>query len=129
MAEMATLKQRNAAPQAKLTPKNIKVFCSALHDKLLDGNSKFGKEYLKLLISEIRLNGKEVYVKGYNSGVLKVLQQKKLGTRTKVPSSVINWLPSHASGVISAMSQRKWTRTTDLACCGILLTGYHVNIG
>lgn len=94
MAEMATLKQRNAAPQAKLTPKNIKVFCSALHDKLLDGNSKFGKEYLKLLISEIRLNGKEVYVKGYNSGVLKVLQQKKLGTRTKVPSSVINWLPS-----------------------------------
>ncbi len=91
---MTALKRQHTMPLSRFKPKHIEIFCSALNEKLLDRNSNFGKEYLKLLISKIRFTGKEVFLQGCYSGVIQALQNKKLDTLGRVPSSVPCWLPS-----------------------------------
>ena len=43
---------------------NINALSRALRSKLLDRESRFGKEYLKLLVNEIRINGDEAQISG-----------------------------------------------------------------
>ena len=48
----------------KTTKKKVTAFCAALKERLPDRGSSFGKEYLKLLVDEIRVNKKEVHLSG-----------------------------------------------------------------
>lgn len=82
-----------------ITPEIIERFCLALRDKLRDKGSKFGKAYLKLLIEEIRVEGRQIRITGRNAHLTEMLQKTKVDLREGVPTFGINWLPeSDVSG-------------------------------
>ena len=60
--------------------------------KLLDRESGFSKQYLRLLVSEIRVLGNEVRMTGSKAALASAMLQKKMDT-AKVPTFVQSWLP------------------------------------
>lgn len=64
MTEVAGLRRQRELPLSQLGKKQVSAFCSALKVKLQDGGLNFGKEYLKLLVEEIRVDKKEVRLSG-----------------------------------------------------------------
>jgi hypothetical protein len=61
---MACLKRQQEFPLQDIGTNRIKGFCNTLQTKLFDKESSFGREYLKVLIEEIRIDGKEVRMSG-----------------------------------------------------------------
>ena len=93
LVELASVRRQKELPLSKLGRKHIAAFCSALKERLSDRASNFGKEYLKLLVSEIRVDKKEVHLSGSYSalaGALSISTKPALGI---VPSFVPVWLP------------------------------------
>ncbi len=94
LTELAGLKRQQEMPLAVLSKKQIGLFCSALKDRLLDRASNFGKEYLRLLVDEIKVVKKEVHLVGSYAalaGALGIVTKHGLKT---VPSFGLAWLPS-----------------------------------
>ena len=60
---------------------------------LKDGESSFGKEYLKLLVDEIKVKGQNVYLRGSYTALAGAIQQTKLEHSSGVPSFGGGWLP------------------------------------
>jgi site-specific DNA recombinase len=98
---ISVLRKAEEAPRAKLgqdrarielkkiDPGMVEAFCLALKERFADPASDFGKVYLRLVVDEIRLEGRELQIRGsyalrspMRSGFGK---EKKLG---KVPSFV-----------------------------------------
>ncbi len=95
LTEMAGLRRQKELPFAQLGRKHVQAFCSALKDKLRDKGSNFGKEYLKLLVSEIRVDKKEVRLSGSYAAMAGALSMStKPAHFGMVPSFVPVWLPS-----------------------------------
>ena len=94
LTELARLRHQNEMPVAKFTRKNIAAFCSALKEMLLDRTSQFGKEYLKLLLDEIRVIKKEVHLQGGYAALASALSGGSKSGFNKVPSFDPYWLPS-----------------------------------
>ncbi|WP_374045161.1 recombinase family protein [Geobacter sp. AOG1] len=95
LTEMAGLRRQKELPLAQLGRKHVNAFCSALKDKLRDKGSNFGKEYLKLLVDEIRVDKKEVRLTGSYCSLAGALRMStKSGQLLGVPSFVPVWLPS-----------------------------------
>ena len=57
----------------------------------LDRESRFGKEYLKLLVNEIKINGDEAEISDSYAILAGVIAETKKGT-IKVPTFAFNWL-------------------------------------
>ena len=93
LIQMAGLKRQKQMPLTQLGAKNVSAFCQALKDKLRDRESHFGKEYLRLLVEEIRIEGKEVRIKGSYSALAGMLQKTKVGVLEGVPTFGDDWLP------------------------------------
>ncbi len=93
LIQMAGLKRQKQMPLTQLGPKNINAFCQALKDKLRDKESHFGKEYLRLLVEEIRIEEKEVRIRGSYAALAGMLQKTKVGILEGVPTFGDNWLP------------------------------------
>jgi len=93
LTEMASLKRETELPVSKLGPKNVQAFCSVLSEKLKDRESNFGKEYIKLLVDEIRVEGENVHLKGSYGALAGALETTKLGHPNGVPSFGNVWLP------------------------------------
>ncbi len=74
-------------------------FCKALKSKLLDKASNFGREYLKLLVDEIRIRGRLVSIRGSYSALAHIISTKKLGNPEWVPSFGSIWLPGQDSNL------------------------------
>ena len=77
--------------RASVDPTRISVFCEALKDRLTDPPSGLGKAYLQLLVDEVRLEGRELKIRGSYSRLadaIGLLEKKKLG---EVPSFARNW--------------------------------------
>ena len=91
LLEIAGLKRQRDLPTNLLKPQNINAFSTALRSKLLDRTSKFGKEYLKLLVNEIRINGNEAEISGSYAALAGAITETKKGT-LKVPTFASNWL-------------------------------------
>ncbi len=94
LMELASLKRQKEMPLKKLGKKHIAAFCSALKEKLCDKASNFGKEYLKLLVDEIRVVKKEVHLSGSYSALAGALCMSTKPALEMVPSFVPVWLPS-----------------------------------
>jgi site-specific DNA recombinase len=91
---LAGLRRQKELPLAQLGRKNILAFCAALKEKLREKGSNFGKEYLKLLVDEIRVDKKEVRLLGSYASLAGALRMStKLGHFPMVPSFVPVWLP------------------------------------
>lgn len=92
---MAGLRRQGELPLAQLGKKQVSAFCSALKKKLQDQGSNFGKEYLKLLVEEIRVDKKEVRLSGSYAAMAGALSMStKPALFSGVPSFVPVWLPS-----------------------------------
>ena len=94
LVEMAGLRGQKEFPLSKLNSKYVQAFCSVLSDKLKDKESNFGKEYLRLLVNEIKVEGSNVYLKGSYAAVAGIIQKTKPGHPQGVPSFGSVWLPS-----------------------------------
>lgn len=94
LTEMAGLRRQKELPLAQLGKKQVNAFCSALKERLLDRDSNFGKEYLKLLVNEISVDKKEVRLTGSYCSLAGALRMPtKSGQLPRVPSFVPVWLP------------------------------------
>src|SRR6185369_3173215 len=69
LVELASLKQQKDMRLSKLGKNHIAAFCAAPKERLCDKASNFGKEYLKLLVDEIRVVKKEVPLSGSYSAL------------------------------------------------------------
>lgn len=94
LMELASLKRQKEMPLKKLGKKHIAAFCSALKEKLCDKASNFGKEYLRLLVDEIKVVKKEVHLSGSYSALAGALCMSTKPALEMVPSFVPVWLPS-----------------------------------
>ncbi len=92
LLEIAGLKRQRNLPTDLLKPQNINAFSTALRSKLLDRNSRFGKEYLKLLVNEIRIKGDEAEISGSYAVLAGAIAETKKGTLGRVPTFASNWL-------------------------------------
>ncbi len=72
-------------------PKRINTFCNALRAKLSDKESNFGKEYLKILVAEIRIEGKDVRMFGRYTDVVIAMQKTALGFPVYGPHTRRSW--------------------------------------
>jgi len=91
LLELAQAQDRARIGLQKIDPAKIDTFCQALKDRLTDPMSGFGKAYLQLLVEEIRLEGRELKIRGSYSRIadaIGLLEKKKLG---EVPSFVRDW--------------------------------------
>ncbi len=94
LIELARLRDQKDRPISKLTKKHVAAFCAALKEKLQDKESRFGKEYLRVLLDEIRLVKKEVHLKGSYAalaGALSMGANQGSGLGAQIRPS---WLPS-----------------------------------
>ncbi len=94
LIELGRLRDQKERPISKLTKKHVAAFCAALKEKLQDKESHFGKEYLRVLLDEIRVVKKEVHLKGSVAalaGALSMGLNRGLGGGAQIRPS---WLPS-----------------------------------
>ena len=92
LVEMAGTRQQTSLPIAKLNSQQIQSFGDALRIKLLDRENGFSKQYLRVLVNEIKVSGNEIRMTGSKAAIVHTLLQKKIDT-TRVPTFVRNWLP------------------------------------
>jgi len=69
LTEIAGIKRQKEMPQQFLSSGHVSAFCQALKSRLLDRSSGFGKRYLRLLVDEIRVEGKAVKIRGSYSAL------------------------------------------------------------
>jgi hypothetical protein len=91
LIEIAGQRRQLQVPEIKQN--QLTAFTTALRSKLLDRTSGFGKEYLKLLVSEIRVMGNQAEITGSYSALAGAVAEMKMGTLDRVPTFVPNWLP------------------------------------
>ncbi len=103
LTEIAGLRREQELPLDRIKPGHVSAFCSVLKNKLQDRSSGLGKEYLKLLVDEIRVDGNKVCVRGSHAALAAAIAGKKLGTqspmRGRVPSFGSVWLPEQDSNL------------------------------
>ena len=87
----AGLKRQRDVPTDLLKPQHIHAFTTAIRTKLLDRESRFGKEYLKLLVNEIRINGNEAEISGSYAVLAGAIAESNKGG-LRVPTFAPNWL-------------------------------------
>jgi hypothetical protein len=90
LIEIAGQRRQQQVPEIKQN--QLTAFTTALRSKLLDRTSGFGKEYLKLLVSEIRVKGNQAEITGSYSALSCAVAEMKMGTLDRVPTFVPNWL-------------------------------------
>ncbi|MDK9720014.1 MAG: hypothetical protein OEL53_02405 [Rhodospirillales bacterium] len=82
---------RLTLPLDKITPRRIEVFGKALRNRLLDQNHGFGKAYLRLMVDEIRIEGKTARIKGSEEGLVRAALLAETGE--PVPRAIPLWRP------------------------------------
>jgi site-specific DNA recombinase len=93
LIEMAGTRQQKAIPLDKINAGQIQAFGNAMRTKLLDRENGFSKQYLRLLVNEIRVSGNEIRMTGSKATLVHAVLQKKMDT-AMVPTFVSNWLPN-----------------------------------
>ncbi len=92
-AEMAGIKRQQEFPFKDFGPKRINTFCRVLRTKFADKGSNLGKEYLKLLVDEIRIEGREVTMRGKYTDVVNAMQKTAPSFPVGLPRTGRAWLP------------------------------------
>ena len=91
LTEMAGIKREAEMPEKMLSSQNVRAFCNAMRKRLADPGSGFGKQYLRLLVKEVRVMGKEIRMRGSYEALGHAIAQKNLGTPEGVPRFVPAW--------------------------------------
>jgi site-specific DNA recombinase len=94
LLQVAALKDKGRLPVALLRPKHIRAFTRALREKLIV-NRGFAKEYLRLLMDEIRVEDKQVAMRGSYAALASAVGGINPGYA--VPRFALDWLPALGS--------------------------------
>ena len=97
LIQVAGYRSQQQLPEIKQN--QLEAFTKALRTKLLDRKSGFGKEYLKLLVSEIRIKNNQAEITGSYSALAHAVEETKKHSLGRVPSFVPNWLPDQGSNL------------------------------
>ena len=98
LLEIAGLKRQGETPLKVLNTGQIDAFGKALKAKLA-ANSPFAKQYLRLLVSQVRVTRKAVEMSGSYDALAGAIAQSKLGASATVPSFAPRWLPDQGSNL------------------------------
>ena len=73
---------------------------------MLDKRSEFGKQYVRLLVEEIRVEGQTAVMRGSYAAPAQVVGIENVGTAGGVPRFEPGWLPTQHSnaGCLDALS-------------------------
>ena len=99
LTEIAGIKREQEMPLKMMGERHVDGFCRALKSKFFDRTSNFSKEYLKLLVDEIRIQQRQITIRGSYSALAQALSTKKLGNPERVPSFGGIWLPEEDSNL------------------------------
>lgn len=100
IVDLAGIRRRGELPVHKITPKVVRHFSEVLRQRLSDSASSFAKGYVNALIDEVRVTGKEIYLRGSNAKMASALLSG--GSKTghhAVPSFGGSWLPEQDSNL------------------------------
>jgi hypothetical protein len=95
LTDIARLKTKATVPPHVLQKKHIDAFTRLVREKLLQ-NGTFAKEYLHLLLHEIRVNKREVRITGSYAALAQVVAGNPDDFR-RVPRFASKWLPDLGS--------------------------------
>ena len=96
LLEIAGLKRQGEVPIKLLKADQVEAFGKALKAKLA-ANGPFAKQYLRLLVSQIRVNREEVEMRGSYEALAGTIQQSAHGAAHMVPRFAPKWLPDQGS--------------------------------
>ncbi len=92
LLEIAGLKRQTETPLKALKADQAEAFARALKSRL-GANRPFAKQYLRLLVSEIRVADRALEMRGSYAALAHAVAAKKPGTLAGVPSFASSWLP------------------------------------
>ena len=98
LLEVAGAKRETETPLKALKAGQVDAFGRALRSRL-GGNQPFAKQYLRLLVSEIRVADKALEMRGSYAALAHAVAQNKAGTHPAVPSFASSWLPDQGSNL------------------------------
>ena len=107
LTDIAGLKTKATVPAHVLQQKHIDAFTKLLRAKLLE-NGPFAKEYLRLLVHEIRVNKREVKITGSYAALAQAVAGNP-GDSIGVPRFAPKWLAKPGK------SEHRWVETVALA--------------
>jgi len=100
LTDIAGVTTKATVPAHVLQQKHIDAFTRLLREKLLE-NGAFAKEYLRLLVHEIRVNKREVKITGSYAALAHAVAGNP-SDATGVPRFAPKWLPDQGSNLGSA---------------------------
>ena len=98
LIEIAGLKREGEAPVKLLKADKVEAFGKVLKAKLA-ANGPFAKQYLRLLVSSIRVNRTEVEMRGSYDALAGAIHQSAHGIPPSVPRFAPKWLPDQGSNL------------------------------
>ncbi|MCE2988782.1 MAG: hypothetical protein ACK5UX_11765 [Burkholderiales bacterium] len=96
LADIAKIKRSRELPESVLSAHQAATFSKALTAQL-KSNRPFAKQYLRLLVDEVRIEAKTAVMRGSYANLAMLAAQKKMGTLERVPTFGSNWLPDLGS--------------------------------
>ena len=106
LLEIAGLKRQTEIPLKALNANQAEAFGKALKSRL-GANRPFAKQYLRLLVSEIRIVDRALEMRGSYDALAHAVAQSKLSAPGAVPSFASKWLPDQGSNKARLNGQRK----------------------
>ncbi|WP_442919035.1 recombinase family protein [Methylomonas sp. 11b] len=98
LIEISAIRRHQSIPTTSINQNQIDAFCRALKTRLLDRSSGFGKGYLKLLVDEVRIDGKQAIMQGSYENLAYAVGSSKEASE-EVPTFMRQWRPGDDSNV------------------------------
>jgi site-specific DNA recombinase len=98
LLDMGALRRRAELPLKTIGARQVDAFAHVLRGKLL-GNKSFAKQYLRTLVTEIRVDGEQLRLTGSNAALAQAVAQTNMDTRAGVPTFVPDWLADRGSNL------------------------------
>ncbi len=97
LTDIAAVKTKTPVPAHVLQQKHIEAFTRLLREKLLE-NGAFARDYLRLLVHEIRVNRREMKITGSYAALAQAVAGNP-GNSIGVPGFAPKWLPDQGSNL------------------------------
>lgn len=98
LVEIAGIKHEQPSPR-KVSPKQVAYALERMKAMLLDPYLGYGKQLLRYLVTDIRVEVGQMTLRGSVPRLEKVVAEMKMGTAVTVPTFISTWCPRHESNV------------------------------
>ena len=94
--ELAGKRRLTSIPSATLSERHLETFAKSIR-KMFGKNQNYAKQYLKILVDEVRYKGKKIEISGSNAALTYLAGGGTNGHLRPLPSVIPNWLPGRDS--------------------------------